>query len=427
MFSYWNNKTKAAQTAVSRDLKQSPVILSRSSFSRTYNLEELAVMEWCGTCIRRRSSAIAALDWNVHYKGDIIENHWLVDLLKRPNAYYSNSDFFSLINQYLDIFGISYVLVVKDSKGMPAALFVLPTQNVKPNMNGGFGILNYEYREAGRLYTYEVDEIIRFVNVEATNSISSMINGVSLASRALESIKTNVSISDYIQRYFENDGIPPLVLESGQDQVDSNQFDEFKSNWNAILPKSKIMAALFGGSKVVPLNGSQNISANGSLLPELDKISRQNIAAVFGIAVSKITAEHNNKATAEIVDIAFRTDTIEPLAYKIEEVLTNYFSQFDPDIAVKHKEYIYTDIELDIKDREHRLSYGLTNRNEEREKLGLGEVEFGDKYYMKKGMFEIKEDSDQGSPIDTDMSDINKSAFDLIRKKLSTPINQEKV
>jgi hypothetical protein len=67
-----------------------------------------------------------------HEELEYLDNeHPLVRLLNDPNGPQTGEQFWPLLNTYLDLCGVAYVWVVPDSAGIPAAMWVVPSQLVE--------------------------------------------------------------------------------------------------------------------------------------------------------------------------------------------------------------------------------------------------------------------------------------------------------
>lgn len=335
---------------------------------------------WAGICVKLRADAISSLDWQVKVNGNPMEKHWLIDLINKPNSYITKRDFLALISQYLDATGNFYAVVDKSEimKNLPLAIHVLPSARVT-QVYDGMNIIGYDV-QGTQIKHYLPEQILHIKNITAGLTFDNQLIGKSTISSAMDSIKSGVAMNSFLLRYFDNDGIPPLIAET--DNILSEEaFRLWRTEFEQIFGR-EITGLVQNGMKVKPLSDN-SLGSNSNLIPELDKIFKTNIAAAFGVPPSKLTSEYQNRATAQISDNAFRKDTIEPLAYSIEAQITNYFNQFEEGLEFSHIPYIDSDDELEMKKQEHRLSLGLTNRNEEREEMSLGKLQDGEKYLLK--------------------------------------------
>jgi hypothetical protein len=110
------------------------------------------------------------------------------------------------------------------------------------------------------------------------------------------------------------------------------------------------------------------------------KFIREEIAAAFGVPMSKLTSESVNRANALAGDVQYMSDTIEPRCRRIEEKLNERLLPMYDDtgsLFVAYDDIVPADKEFRLRERSSNL---------ERQIDGQEPVEWGDKPIMGSGM-----------------------------------------
>lgn len=329
---------------------------------------------WVFACLQLRARAVSALKWRVTDRaGNELPRHWALELLDNPNPLLRRSEFFRLVSYWVDMNGNAFVWLRRGANGLPYQMWVLPSNRVQINV----AETGTEYIIPGMSQTFQHWEIIHIRNLVPSTKTDYLMKGVSLLEIAAESILAQSELKEFMRRYTQNDGLPPLVAKAAEN-VEQETWTAWKQTWNQVMPNAQIAALLDGGMSVEPLMTAGVGSGNKSDLKIFDEMTKQDIAAVFGLSVAKITGENANYATALVNDYTFRVDTIEPIAQDIEEALTTGLQLYDPAIKITHVPFVFSDPDIARNDMTARLTAGVTTVNEERERLGESPVEFGD-------------------------------------------------
>src|SRR5438132_1519066 len=83
-------------------------------------------------------------------------------LIRRPNPYANNFDLWELTQTYLEVTGKAYWYLEPGPLNVPAAIWVLPTQNVTPRRHADSPkpVDYFEYRTGKRYQEFPVDQIV---------------------------------------------------------------------------------------------------------------------------------------------------------------------------------------------------------------------------------------------------------------------------
>lgn len=110
-------------------------------------------------CIKLIASNAASAKWILSRTGDEIEDHPLLELLRRPNPMSGQSAFFEAVFAYLLLAGNSYLEAV-GTKGKPPRELWIPRPDRMQVIPGNYGTpAAYRYSHAGREIEWRVDPL----------------------------------------------------------------------------------------------------------------------------------------------------------------------------------------------------------------------------------------------------------------------------
>ncbi len=348
-----------------------------NSISNTFNSITYA-------CLRLRADAISSLvfrfynELSQNKKDELSIEHWLVKLFKNPNPLFRRTEFFRLMQYWLDYNGNVFIYSPKDERlNYPTQMWILQSPNISIKL-GEYGVDYYKYNYEGTIYGFMPEDIIHIKNLIPGTTTKSEFLGQSVVSMALNLIESDNELNKFIKRDLLNDTIPPLIIESENDS-NEQQMQLFKERWNSALPYHKLMGVLSKGLKVVPLIKNVGNMSSSMSTTEMNELITKKLAIIFGIPYSKLTGENTTFASAKISDFSFRADTIEPLAINFCESFSSFFSKkTNENLMIDYEEFNYIDEDIELKTKESNLKFGITTINEERQKIGLDPIQNGD-------------------------------------------------
>ena len=341
--------------------------------------------------LTKRAEALAASEFAVKKQGlDADGTNWLYQLLDKPNPIYTRSQVYKLVQNWLDVAGNAYIWTPTNGGSVPVQMWVLDASRTQVEI-GETGVEVFKTFINGRGYI-EIpgSDVIHLANLRAlqtnVHNISSMpIFGHSLVAAALDYAGVDYQVSEYLQRYFYNDAMPPLIASSPED-IDPNDWANYKARWNQQLPNYKLRAALSGGMNLVLPPKSEL----GLTYSDISRDTRIQIAQVFGIPPGMLSGDFQNRATSEVQYAIFRQQTIYPIASYFAEELTRHFSKWDSGLAVEAKPFVFNDAEEMRKIEEHELRNGIKTINEARADRGLHPIPGGDVPLIASGFVALK-------------------------------------
>lgn len=334
-------------------------------------------------CLQHRANALSATKFNTYKesnfeRSELGADHWAARLLSNPNPYFVRSQIYSYIENWLSINGNAFIWTPTNGYHVPLQMWVLNPTRVRIIKGSEKFIDGYVYQSAqdGNIAIPE-KEMVHLARIHPAarpeEIVGMNILGVGLVTAALEYANIDREVSNYLQRLFRNNTVPPLVAEH-PDTVDMETWVKIRDGWNEALPDFKLRALLHGGMKLnVPPKGELTIGYDA-----VSKDTRSQIAQVFGVPPGMLTGEFQNKATAEVQFSIFRQNTIDPEALYIAEELTRHFRRFEDDVLIEAEPYLLRDVDAELKQEEFQLRWGIKTINDARAERGFNTISGGD-------------------------------------------------
>ena len=334
-------------------------------------------------CLQHRANALAGVKFDVYEeknytREELGRGHWTNELLNNPNPYFTRSQVFSYIENWLSINGNAFIWTPTNGYRVPLQMWVLNPTRMRVIKGENNFIDGYVYQSAqeGNIAIPE-KEVIHLAKIHPAarpeEIIGMNIFGVGLVSAALEYANIDREVSAYLARLFENNTVPPLIA-TFPERFDQDEWQKLKAAWNEELPDYKLRALLGGGMQLqLPPKGELSIGYEA-----VSKDTRAQIAQVFGVPPGMLDGSFQNRATAEVQWAIFRQNTIDPEALYIAEEFTRHFRRWEEDILVEAQPYEYADPDLDMRKEEFELKWGLKTINEARTDRGYDRVKDGD-------------------------------------------------
>ena len=334
-------------------------------------------------CLQHRANALAGVKFDVYEeknytREELGRGHWTNELLSNPNPYFTRSQVFSYIENWLSINGNAFIWTPTNGYRVPLQMWVLNPTRMRVIKGENNFIDGYVYQSAqeGNIAIPE-KEVIHLAKIHPAarpeEIIGMNIFGVGLVSAALEYAHIDREVSAYLARLFENNTVPPLVA-TFPERFDQDEWQKLKAAWNEELPDYKLRALLGGGMQLqLPPKGELSIGYEA-----VSKDTRAQIAQVFGVPPGMLDGSFQNRATAEVQWAIFRQNTIDPEALYIAEEFTRHFRRWEEDVLVEAHPYEYADPDLDMRKEEFELKWGLKTINEARTDRGYDRVKDGD-------------------------------------------------
>lgn len=302
-----------------------------------------------------------------------VVDHKFLNILKNINPFMNRFDFLELLDLFLELVGNAYIYVLTNNLGIPEQLWLLPPDRVYVVPSKEKWIEGYIFRRLdGTEIPFTINEIIhiKFINPKNPYYGWAPLEAVS------ESYNTDQRYRTYETTLLDNNGVPPIALVAPKDATYTDaDFRRILTRWNKTYNGSNQgkTAWLEAGFDIKQLNVSPK--EMGYVVGR--KWTRDEIAAAFGLPITKIDPSQV-RANNEAANIEHLRDTILPRCTRFEEKFNEQLMpMYDERLFVMFDNPVPDDKEFILKERESNLRVLLTSVNEEREKIGMEAVEWG--------------------------------------------------
>ena len=333
-------------------------------------------------CLQHRANALSAIKFNTFRENnysleELSRSHWINELLANPNPYFTRSQIYGYIENWLSINGNVFIWTPTNGYRVPLQMWVLNPTRVRVIKGSDNFVDSYVYQSAqdGNIPLPE-KEIIHLARLNPAARPEEIVGmnmfGVGLVQAALDYANLDAEQSAYLQRMFSNDAMPPLIAKY-PDRYDYDEWQKLKAQWNEEMPNHKLRALLSGGL-------SLELPPKSELGVTYDSVSsdtRKQIAQVFGVPPGMLTGDYSNRATAEVQWAIFRQNTIDPEALYIAEEFTRHFRRWEDNALVEAESYQYEDPIVKLQEEEFELKWGIKTINDARADRGYDKLPDG--------------------------------------------------
>jgi HK97 family phage portal protein len=365
--------------------------------------------------LQHRANALSGIKFDAYKeqnweKEELGRGHWTNELLSNPNPYFTRSQVFGYIENWLSINGNAFIWTPTNGYRVPLQMWVLNPTRMRVIKGENNFIDGYVYQSAqeGNIAIPE-KEIIHLAKLHPAarpeEIIGMNIFGVGLVSAALEYANIDREVSAYLARLFANNTVPPLIAKFPE-RFDQDEWQKLKSAWNEELPDYKLRALLGGGMQL-------ELPPKGELAVSYDAVSRDTraqIAQVFGVPPGMLDGSFQNRATAEVQFAIFRQNTIDPEALYIAEEFTRHFRRWEEDVLIEAHPYEYADPDADMRQEEFELKWGIKTINDARGERGYDPIPEGNTPLIANGFVPLQ-------------SAVNPAPVPVVARKLLTRAN----
>ena len=320
-----------------------------------------------------------------------IVDHPFLDLMTNVNEWMNGIDLMELWTLYQELTGNAYTYVVKNNLQIPQELWILPAQKVKIIPDKEMFIKSYMCgTDPAQSVTFEPDNIIHMKYPNPHD----LYYGHGPLAAAMVAADAHVAMSAYEGNLLRNDAIPrsALITES---RLTQDQVSKLKKEWNTNykgVEKAGKLAVLSGGLQVAPV--SLTPREMGYMAGR--KITREEVAAIFEVPMSKLSVEDIKSAPAAGMyfgSVTYQRDTILPKCRKIEAKLNEkLLPMYDPNLFCAFDNPVGEDRDARIKERESNLRSGYSSINEERLRDNQEPVPWGEEPWLASNLIQTSSD-----------------------------------
>ena len=336
---------------------------------------------WIYACVNIRTFSVAQANMRLYVRRgpdefEEIENHPLLDLIRRPNPWQTKMELFKSSFQHSDLTGDFYWYLPKNGFGVPAELWQLPSDKMYIIPHPKKYIQRYELRFGDQKpISFSPDEILHFRYPSPTSSYY----GQSPLQAASSSAEIDLNQHEYQRNFYKNAAIPPFALSTEQ-KLNETQYKRLRSQWE------ENYSGIKNSGKPFITDGGLKVESMGVAPKDLDwlasnRATRDDILAIYGVPASKLgLVEDVNRANAYANDYTFAKNTVEPILTLLDEKLTQELaSLFDERLIVRHDSTLPQDVQVEAEAAQLRLRAGITTINEERQAQGYKPIPDGDR------------------------------------------------
>ena len=303
--------------------------------------------------------------------------HPFLELLSKVNDFMNRYDLMEMKYLAEELTGNAYWYLELDEGGLPVEIWPLFPQFMHAVVDKQKYISHWLYGvNRTERVRFELEQVVHFKYANPKSSIYGM--GPLEACVIAADLSNNMNLTE--TALFKNRGVPDYALiippEAGVPSEDEQKrmLTEWGKKFKGVQKSGK-MTIMTGGAelKQVSLSPKEMAYLKGR------QWSREEICAVYGVPLSKVTTDKVNRANAEAGDYSYMKDTILPRLQKTEQKLNEkLMPMYDERLFVVYDNPVPADKDYRLKEIETRLKVGFTSINEERQADGLEEVEWGE-------------------------------------------------
>ncbi|MBW2060933.1 MAG: phage portal protein [Deltaproteobacteria bacterium] len=303
-----------------------------------------------------------------------VEEHPFLNLMKNVNSFIGRFTLLETTELFLELTGNAYWYVISNALGLPAEIWLIPSQHTSIVGSKDHFISGYTYRLASEEVTLSPEEVVHFKFPNPAN----MRYGRSPLMAVVDTYNIFENMQTFENALFSNMARPEGVLTTDQ-TLGKAEIETLREMWSERyggVKKAGKIAVLAAGLKY------QNITMSPRELSFLAgrKMGREEICAAFGVPLSKVTAENVNLANAKVGEEQYQRDTIRPRLWRIEEKINeSLMPRYAPNIFVAFDDPVPADREFELKKIQAGLTTNFLTINEVRKREGLPSVSWGDK------------------------------------------------
>lgn len=334
-------------------------------------------------CVNLIAQSAGHVPWKVlkSKSGEVIANHPLNNLLKRPNPEKAGADFFSELISSMLLFGNSYILSTSDFR--PKEIYLLPASATEAVLDQNV-LVAYKYQSASGDKLYRIDPISKISRVLHLKNYHPTNHHYGLSSLEAASLPIDLhQQSSYWNHSLLQNGARPsgaLIVKDSNGYLSDEQFERLQAQLSEKFTGSN------NAGKPLLLEGGlgwQEMSINPK---DMDFIQSKNsaareIALAFGVPPQLLGINGDNTySNMQEARLALWEETLIPLLDKIADNISNWFSyMFNEEITIDFD----SDSISALTEKRENLWAKIANANfmtlnEKRAFVGLPKIKDGD-------------------------------------------------
>lgn len=350
------------------------------SWNKTDFLKANEISLYTSKALEKRAEKVGEIEFQLKQGDKIIEKHWVIDLLYKPNKLFSGVEFWKLYQLYKDITGEAYILKISGQGELFSEKKVTELHLLRPDlMDIRFAatgeIEKFIYKApGGDDKFYEANEIIYSWRPNPLNPL----RGISLLKSGIKAIITENEIAEYHAKILKNGGKVEGVFNfKSVNNLSKQQLEDMKEQYYDHFSGSKnVGKPLFLGGDVEYRN--VGLSPTELSYLEAKKISLDDISIMTSVPKALLANISDVKFdNADASRHIFYRDVVYPLDKSLATALDLHLVPKELDLVAIDPTPENT--EEKRKNLETGNSVNALTQNEKREILGLDPIPDGDK------------------------------------------------
>jgi HK97 family phage portal protein len=302
-------------------------------------------------------------------------DHPLLTLLKQVNPLHNAFDLWELTTLYQEVHGSAYWYLAPGPLGIPAEIWVLPSQNMSPwRAPDSRNVVDaYVYRTGSREQRFRPEEIVHF---RYPNPRDPYTAGLSPLRACFEQVSLVSDYAAFKQAKFENRAIPDAIV-SPDEVLGEEERDRLEAQWNQKFRRGGAGRVLVAesGLKVQIL-----VQSMGDLAALADMAAtKEDIANAFHLPISYLSSQ-TNLANLQAARTQHMSLAIEPRLQRRDQKLNEQLIPlYDPSrrLFLASEDPVPVDQNASLQQLETDMKYGILSINEVRAGRGLPAAEWG--------------------------------------------------
>jgi HK97 family phage portal protein len=309
-----------------------------------------------------------------------VVDHPLLKLFRNVNMVHNSFDLWELTELYLEVQGSAYWLLdFEPGLGIPANIWILPSQNVTPKRRPGSPNLidAYEYRARGS-EDFPAERIIHFRFPDPRDPYTS---GLSPLRACFEQVALTSNYAAMKQSNYENTGIPSVVL-SPEEVVGEEERARLEQQWAQKFRRGGSGRALVAESSF-KINVLSHSMGDLAALADM-QATKEDIVNAFHVPMPFLSGR-TNLANMQASDYLHKTLAITPRLRRRDEKLNEQLVPlYDPSgrLFLASSDPTPANEILLLQQEQAHLKHGVRTINEIRGARGLPLVPWGDRPWL---------------------------------------------
>jgi HK97 family phage portal protein len=309
--------------------------------------------------------------------------HPLLSLLQRPNKWTNQFDLIELTFLNLELTGNAFWNLTLGPLGEVMEIWPLAPEYTRIVPSKSRFIDRYEYQAPGG--EKEIVHVDKMVHFRYPNP-QDLYYGMGPLAAAVLAADLSAGMNVYENALMINRAQPDmaLVFPAGTAAPPENELERVYKQWPQRfrgLEKAGKMIVLTGGVELKPVS----LTPKEMAFLQGRRATKEEIAAVFGVPMSKLTSEDVNRANADAGDYQYAKNTLRPKLTKLQEAINSKLIPLFDDSGVMFCAFdnpVPADKDYELRQREANLRTGYSTINEERTAAGLPTVSWGSVPYL---------------------------------------------